>query len=65
MMLYGFYSNPLESLKDIVKVKETFEPNIKNHEMYKEFFGIWRSIYHNVTEDMKTHSELLKKYDFS
>jgi len=61
----GFYENPLESLKDIVKVKETFEPNMKNHEMYNEFFDVWRSIYHNVIDDMKTHHDLLNKYNFS
>ena len=61
----GFYANPLESLKDIVKVKETFEPNMKNHEMYNEFFDVWRSIYHNVIDDMKTHHDLLNKYNFS
>lgn len=61
----GFYSDPLESLKDIVKVKETFEPNMDNHKMYSEFFDVWRSIYHNVIDDMKTHHELLNKYDFS
>ena len=61
----GFYSNPLESLKDIVKVKETFEPNMQNHQMYSEFFDVWRSIYHNVIDNMKAHHELLNKYNFS
>ena len=61
----GFYSDPLESLKDIVKVKETFEPNMQNHQMYSEFFDVWRNIYHNVIDDMKTHHELLNKYNFS
>lgn len=61
----GFYSNPLESIKDIVRIKQTFEPNIKNHQMYNDFFNVWRSIYHNLIEDMKEHHSLLKKYDFS
>ena len=61
----GFYSNPLESLSDIIKIKETFEPNLKNHEMYSEFFSVWRSVYHNLIDDMKKHHELLNKYDFS
>ena len=60
----GFYSNPLDSIKDIVKVKETFEPNMKNHKMYSEFFDVWRSIYHNVIDDMNTHHDLLNKYNF-
>jgi len=61
----GFYDNPLEKLKDIVKVKETFEPDMKNHEMYSEFYRVWRSIYHNLIADMKDHHDLKKKYDFS
>jgi xylulokinase len=61
----GFYDNPLEKLNDIVKVKETFEPDMKNHEMYSEFYRVWRSIYHNLIADMKDHHDLKKKYDFS
>ena len=53
----------LRSCED--KAKETFEPNMQNHEMYSEFFDVWRSIYHNVIDDMKTHHELLNKYNFS
>ena len=52
-------------LVEEVKVKETFEPNMQNHEIYSEFFDVWRSIYHNVIDDMKTHHDLLNKYDFS
>jgi hypothetical protein len=61
----GFYSNPLESLSDIVKVKEVFEPNKSNHEMYSDFFEVWRSIYHNLLDDMSKHHELLNKHNFS
>ena len=38
---------------------------MQNHKMYSEFFDVWRSIYHNVIGDMKSHHELLNKYDFS
>ena len=54
----------LGKIGDIVKVKETFNPNMENHKMYSEFFDVWRSIYHNVVDDMSTHHKLLSKYNF-
>jgi len=60
----GIYSDPISPLADIVRIKETVEPEAKQHAMYEDMFGLWRRIYHNVLQDMDDHRSLLERYDF-
>ncbi len=60
----GIYPDPVSPLADIVKIKETIEPESNLHVMYEDMFGLWRSIYHNVLQDMDDHRDLLNRYDF-
>ncbi|MBF0531269.1 MAG: sugar kinase, partial [Deltaproteobacteria bacterium] len=60
----GLYKQPTDPVKDLVKIVGTVEPDAKTHEMYEDFFGIWRRIYFNLLEEMKDHHQLLYKYDF-
>ncbi len=60
----GIYGDPTAPLADIVRIKETVEPDAKLHNMYEDMFGLWRRIYHNVLEDMEDHRAILNRYDF-
>jgi xylulokinase len=60
----GLYKDPTDPISDLVKVTGTVEPDPKVHEMYQEFFAIWRRIYFNLLDEMKDHHELLNKYHF-
>ena len=44
----GLYDNVQSSLKEMVKIKDSYEPNIENHKIYKELFEIYKSIYKNL-----------------
>ncbi len=60
----GLYKDPTEPIGDLVKIVGTVEPDPKIHEMYEDFFAIWRRIYFNLLDEMKDHHQLLYKYDF-
>ena len=57
-------------MDEIYKLKKSWVSQAKVNEseynkMYNDFFEVWRSVYHNVINDMDKHHELLKKYNFS
>ncbi len=60
----GIYRDPVTPLADLVRIKETVDPDPKLHSMYQEIFTLWRRIYHNSLQDMDDHRALLNKYDF-
>ncbi len=60
----GIYDDPVAPLKDLVRIKETVEPDHKLHEMYNEMFHLWRRVYHNLLPEMNDHRALLEKYKF-
>ncbi len=60
----GLYDKPTDPVHELVKIVGTVEPDPVVHEMYEEFFAIWRRIYFNLLEEMKDHHDLLYKYDF-
>jgi xylulokinase len=60
----GLYDDPKDPVEDLVKIVGTVEPDAATHEMYEDFFAIWRRIYFNLLEEMNDHHELLYKYDF-
>jgi len=58
----NLYSNLEDPLKDIVKTTGTVEPDAKIHEMYEDFFNIWRRVYQNLKDEMNDHHKLLYKH---
>jgi len=60
----GLYKEPTDPISELVKITGTVEPDPNVHEMYEDFFAIWRRIYFNLLDEMKDHHELLDKYHF-
>jgi xylulokinase len=60
----GHYSRPIDPVDSLVNIVGAVEPDPGTHEMYEEFFGIWRRIYFKLLDEMKDHHELLYKYNF-
>jgi xylulokinase len=58
----GLYQTPTEPVDRLCNIIGTVEPDPKTHEMYEEFFAIWRRIYFKLLEEMKDHHQLLYKY---
>jgi xylulokinase len=58
----GLYKDMAEPIGDMVKVTSSIEPDPKVHEMYEEFYAIWRRIYRNLLSEMDDHHALLFKY---
>ncbi len=58
----GIYKNPTEPIGDLVKIVGSVEPDPKLHEMYEDYYGIWRRVYQKLKSEMQDHHELLNKY---
>jgi len=58
----NLYDNPTDPLKDIVKTTGTIEPDAKTHEMYEDFYHIWRRVYKSLINEMEDLHHLLYKY---
>jgi len=48
----GIYSDFADAVKNTVRIKKTFYPNIENHEIYRKRYAIYREIYENLKETM-------------
>ena len=47
----GLYPDVRRALRDMVKIKTRFEPNMKNHSRYGEIYRIFRSLYDHLRSD--------------
>ena len=41
----GIYSSMEETAEEFVQWEQTFEPVTENHELYKEFYETWKTVY--------------------
>jgi len=60
----GLYDAPTDPVSELVSIVGTVEPDPATHEMYEDFFAIWRRVYFNLLDEMNDHHELLYKYNF-
>jgi xylulokinase len=60
----GLYKELTDPIPDMVKTTGFIEPDKKTHEMYEEFYQIWRRVYFNLLKEMDDHHSLLFKYHF-
>ena len=60
----GLYNAPTDPISELVSIVGTVEPDPATHEMYEDFFAIWRRVYFNLLDEMNDHHELLYKYNF-
>lgn len=58
----GIYGSATEPLSQIVKIKETIDPDPEANKRYVDFFEVWASVYQNLKGDMDRHRALLNKY---
>jgi xylulokinase len=58
----GIYSDPVTPLKDIVRIKETIDPDPTANRRYLDFFEEWRGVYQSLVGCMDRHRTLLEKY---
>jgi len=54
----GIYSSAKEACEDLVRYKsERYEPNLKNIEIYRHRYEIYRSLYPKLKDIMELNSE--------
>ena len=41
----GIYEDIATTAKKLAHIDKTYEPNMKNHEVYNEMYGKWRELY--------------------
>jgi xylulokinase len=56
----GFYPDVPRALRDMVKVKTRFEPNMENHSRYQDIYGIFRRLYEDLRNDFDVMAGLQK-----
>jgi xylulokinase len=61
----GIYKELTDPIADMVKITGKIEPDPKLHEMYEDFYQIWRRVYFNLGKEMDDHHNLLFKYHFA
>jgi xylulokinase len=61
----GIYKELIDPISDMVKITGSIEPDKKTHEMYEDFYQIWRRVYFNLLKEMDDHHELLFKHHFA
>jgi xylulokinase len=55
----GLYTNFLETVRDVVKIKTRYEPNPSNHARYNEQYALFRSIYEHLRPDFDGAARLM------
>jgi xylulokinase len=58
----GIYPDPVTPLGDIVKIKETIDPDPAMNRRYVDFFEEWCLVYQSLVGSMDRHRALLDKY---
>jgi xylulokinase len=55
----GLYSNILETVREVVKIKTRYEPNPANHARYTEQYALFRNIYDHLRPDFDQAARLM------
>ncbi len=55
----GLYTNVLETVRDVIKIKTRYEPNPANYACYTEQYALFRSIYEHLRADFDQAARLM------
>ena len=58
----GLYPDPVTPVRDMIRVRETIEPDASMHQRYEEFFEVWREVYESLKPSMSRQSALMTKH---
>jgi xylulokinase len=57
----GKYSSLSDASKAVVRVRKIINPSVKNHEIYKAYFELYKSINASMLESYDKHSKIMDK----
>ncbi len=55
----GLYSNVLDTVREVVKIKTRYEPDAANHARYSQQYALFRSIYEHLRPDFDLAAQLV------
>jgi xylulokinase len=55
----GLYSNVLETVQRVVKIKTCYEPDAARHALYSQQYGLFRNIYEHLRTDFDDAARLM------
>ena len=55
----GLYTNVLETVREVVKIKTRYEPDPTNHARYSEQYALFRNIYEHLRGDFDQAARLM------
>lgn len=58
----GVFKNFEEAIQKSIKIDRIHKPEMKNHEIYKQYYGIYREIYENLKDTMYRSSRLQNSF---
>ena len=51
-----------EAFNEFCQVERIYEPNINNHDIYSDFFNLYKKIYTSLEDVHKDRADIMKKY---
>ena len=54
----GHFGNVNQSLRDMIRIRDRYEPDMKNHDAYREIYTIYRSLYEHLQDDFNNLASL-------
>ena len=61
----GVYPNVETAVDQAVDLAAGYEPNLENHEIYRELYGLYKNLYQHVWDDWDLRAALLKRLEKS
>lgn len=57
----GIYPDIGEAVKRTVSLEATFQPNMENHQKYRELYRLYQGLYQHLWDDWDTRAEILNQ----
>ena len=59
----GVYPNVETAVEQAVDLAAGYEPNLENHEIYRELYGLYKNLYQHVWDDWDLRAAILKRLE--
>ncbi|MBK9925031.1 MAG: carbohydrate kinase [Anaerolineales bacterium] len=59
----GLHKDMGKCVSDLLPKRQVFEPSMKNHDLYQELFGVYRSLSRKLMDDFSRLAEIMRKDD--
>lgn len=58
----GIYSEVEKAVAELLSIKATFQPNKENHAIYRQLYGLYRSLCQHQWDDWDTRAQIINQF---